>query len=110
MTMTKTEAFDIIGQRADFIRTVYKPLVQYLRDRKGRKVGCLLAYRDPAHGALRVGWSRCHVGRDNFDRGLAVTKAFDRAVPIDELDLDAAPHSARAALAHFAARARRFYR
>lgn len=55
----------------------HKSLRFYLRDRKGRLTGMLLAYRDGKH--VKLGWSKCKIKEDTFRKDFALYVAARRA-------------------------------
>ena len=79
LKLTKTVHLLHLEAEAQQILSCFKPLIQYIRDKKNRKIGVLLGYKD-ADGELMIGWSKCNVKRDHFNRDLAITKAFSRRV------------------------------
>ncbi len=56
-------------------------LVQYIRDRKQRPVGVVVAYRSN-QGLVKVGYSKCNP-EDHFDKREGLNMALKRAVPVD---------------------------
>ena len=57
-------------------------LLQYTRDKKRRKIGCMVAFAE--NGKIWIGWSKCRLTgikdkRDNFNRERGVEIAFERA-------------------------------
>ena len=54
-----------------------KMIWQYVRDRKNRKVGVVIAYRTD-EGNIMLGWSLCNK-KDKFDKTIALNKATQRA-------------------------------
>jgi len=59
-------------------------LLEYKRDRHRRKIGVVLAYKQP-DGQVLVGYSKCHIGMDEFDRDIGIAKAVKRAAPVNRL-------------------------
>lgn len=55
-----------------------KHIRYYLRNRKNQLVGMLVAYKDE-DGHLRIGWSKCKVKMDKFDKEIGFYIALRRA-------------------------------
>ena len=51
-------------------------ITQYVKNRRGQKVGLLLAFRYCGEDFFRVGFSKCNIKREPFN----VTRAFDMAL------------------------------
>lgn len=69
------------------------PMVQYLRDKKNRKVGVLVAYKKD--GQVFVGWSKVNeAAGDTFDRERGIARAIDRdrVMYLEEFELNANVH------------------
>jgi hypothetical protein len=49
---------------------------QHVKNRRGQRVGLLLAFKDPLDEGFRVGYSKCNVSREPFN----ATRAFDMAL------------------------------
>lgn len=95
----------------DFIAR-YKPLIEYRRDRRNRKVGVVVAYRHPETGDPVVGWSLCHTKLEPFNKAVGLKKAIDRAEPVDPALVAwrySVPHSMRDAVASMKKRANKFF-
>lgn len=58
-------------------------LIQYVKDKSGRRVGCLVA-----KGRHNIGWSKVHAHKDKFDRVKAVEIAEGRADKSYKFDWD----------------------
>lgn len=69
-----------------------KYLLYYVRDRKNRKIGLVLAYKDPHVGCIKIGWSKCNIKLDNFNKIYGLWKAIKRAKPIGVFTYNV-PHS-----------------
>ena len=52
-------------------------LVEYVRDYKRNKIGAIVAICDDK-GEILIGWSKCHVELDKFDKNLAKKIALNR--------------------------------
>lgn len=108
LKLSKTVHLLHVEREAEQILACFKPLIQYIRDKKNRKVGILLAYKD-ADGELMIGWSKCNMKRDRFNRDLAITKAFDRREPNSIHFPDNLPQSLRETYESFCNRCVRFF-
>lgn len=58
-----------------------KILIDYVRDRHYKPVGCVLAYKEKKTGKLYFGWSKCNVKMDEYNRHVGLVKALKVAVP-----------------------------
>jgi hypothetical protein len=67
-----------------FIRTKGKVLIEHLRDECGHKVGVVVAFKD-SDGKVKLGWSKCHVPMDKFDKDIGLYKAWDKLQPVGEV-------------------------
>jgi len=54
-------------------------LVQYLRDKKGRRTGVVVGIFLSLSNEISVGWSKCNMKLDKFDKGLGIRIAVGRA-------------------------------
>ena len=84
-------------------------LIRYIRDRKNRKVGVVVAI-----DADRVGWSMCHTtAGDTFDRekglAIAIGRAEHRPVSIINVLSGYVPSSIRMELLSMLERAGRYF-
>ena len=90
-----------------------KYLLKYERNKKGERVGVVLAFKD-AEGVVKIGWSRCHTKLEPFNKYIGVNKAVKRAVGLDTYgyvnELSLAPRSAVELIENMEARARNYFR
>ena len=108
LKLTKTVHLLHLEEEANQILSCFKPLIQYIRDKNNRKVGVLLGYKD-ADGELMIGWSKCNIKRDKFNRDLAITKAFSRRELNAGKWADGLPQSLRETYQSFCDRCVRFF-
>jgi len=91
-----------------------KFVLNYARDKTGRRVGVVIAYKDGSE--VKVGWSKCNVSReDQFDKNIGIVKARDNAVDINTADLNLAKHnvsprSMEDLIQHIVDRARKYFK
>jgi hypothetical protein len=89
-------------------------LLYYKRDKKGRKIGLVLAYKDSANNVV-VGWSMCNVKRERggFDRDMGLAHAIRNSYYLNDYNnpevLNKVPHGIRKELDYMVDRARRYY-
>lgn len=59
------------------------PLIEYVRNRKGQLVGVVVAQKiKPDSPFYGIGWSKCHVGMDTFNKDMGLTIARVRSQEI----------------------------
>lgn len=96
-----------------------KMIWEYVRDRKNRKVGVVIAYRT-GEGNIMLGWSLCDK-KDRFDRIIGLNKAIIRAKYLDLFQkvgnriwshnmTDNVPHSVTDTFISVSERAKRYYK
>lgn len=84
MPKTKTDYVDDCKKVFDKLQKQSKVIVRYNRDRKNRKNGVIIAYKDQNHGVM-VGVSKCNtVAGDVFNRYVGLSRAIGSAAPIGE--------------------------
>lgn len=93
-------------ETADVLKGKY--LLKYERDKHGRQVGVVIAYRD-TEGRVKIGWSRCHTKLEKFDRHIGINKAISRAKFWKEIDERDAPHPLRPEVSEMLSRAGRYF-
>lgn len=83
-------------------------LISYIRDRRGRPVGALVAVK--ADGGFRVGYSLCR-RQDRFCKRMAIKIAVGRGLANAEETSpgEIMPHAVRKALPEFKSRCERYY-
>lgn len=88
----------------------YKVMVQFIRDKKRTPIGVMVAFLSKE--TIRVGWSKCKMAEDYFDRidgkNRALKRAASSGVPKKE-DLTI-PQSIQASLDIFTQRAKNYYK
>lgn len=95
-----------------------KMIWQYVRDRKNRKVGVVVAYRTDNN--IMLGWSLCNK-KDKFDKIIALNKASQRARQIGDFQKvgdriwsynmeDNVPRSITNTFINLSQRAKRYYK
>lgn len=62
---------------------IKRPLVEYVRNKKGHAVGVVVAFRDPFDDNVCIGWSLCNIKVERFNKHIGLNKALNRAEPID---------------------------
>lgn len=88
-----------------------KHLIKYERDKHGRPVGVLLAFKD-SNGNVQLGWSRCNTKLEGFDKHIGINKAIKRATNIKNVDpvlLGKMPHQTQEELLDMRGRAERYF-
>jgi hypothetical protein len=74
-----------------------KIICQYVNDRKGRRVGCVVGV-----GRGQIGWSLCNLkSGDRFDKETARNLAIGRAVSNPVADFNEVPQSLRKVVRYF---------
>lgn len=83
-------------------------LVSYLRNHLKQKIGCVVGWRDG--NDVAVGWSKCNLNGDRFDRFIGIKKAMSLGArePSDILYLDAGP--VNQAILEMKQRGRRYFK
>lgn len=56
-------------------------LIEYIKNRKGERVGTLVGVCEEYEDVVRVGWSYCNTRADKFDKTTGVEIALNRAEP-----------------------------
>jgi hypothetical protein len=90
-----------------------KILIHYILDRKGRRVGVLLAAKPVEADGPLMGWSLCNIKRDQFNKYIGIAKALDRlqhGSPMIDDDTFYFPTSIETDLPYFAARVERYFK
>jgi hypothetical protein len=100
--------------RADFeeCRKDNKLLIHYVLDRKGRRIGVLVAAKPSDAVQPMMGWSLCNIKRDSFNKYIGLVKALDRLQygnPMIDDETFFFPTSIQADLVHFADRIERYF-
>ena len=86
-------------------------LVRYVRNRKGMLVGAVLAKKFPEMEHIYVSGSLCRVGKDTFNKDIAVALAEDRAtVMAFEKRQCTVPLSLKKDIDYMVRRAKRYFR
>lgn len=88
----------------------YKPIKYYIR-KKSRLLGVLAGYKDET-GNIRVGWSKCYIKLDNFDKKFGSYIAYNRALKghhFDQFD-SKVPNLIRKNLPEFLVRLSKYYK
>lgn len=55
-------------------------LIHYVRNKKGQKIGVLVAVRTDHFDFPVVGWSQCNIKRERFNKYIGLVKAIQRAL------------------------------
>ena len=76
--------------------------MQYVYNKKNQRVGVVVAV-----GKDRIGWSRCNLGKERFDRVRGIDIACGRAVVGSAVPV---PHDIRGTMAFMAERANRYFK
>ena len=102
-TYTIEQALDIIRSKNCVVSSepevhaseVKTELIEFVRDKRGHRVGCVAAVKDVESGKVTIGWSKCMtkpssydkkelgVVPDTFDKQWAIDKAIGRALSND---------------------------
>lgn len=107
--MTKQGYLNACSTFANSFLAIQKPLLRYKRDRNRRKIGVVLAFRDK--GVVKIGYSKCHVSMEPFDKAIGIYKAYQRAKPVEQLFLDTeVPNSMRSDILEMTERANRYFK
>lgn len=101
--------------RADFedLRKDHKILLHYILDRKGRRIGVLLAAKPIDSDRPLLGWSLCNIKRDQFNKYIGICKALDRLQhgnPMIDDDTFFFPNTVQSLLPYFADRVERYFK
>jgi hypothetical protein len=57
-------------------------LLRYSRDNRKRKLGVVIAFK--RDNVVQVGYSKCNVQLEEFDRDIGIAKAIQRAQPLEQ--------------------------
>lgn len=82
-------------------------IISYIRDRKRRPLGALVAIKDASGRGFRIGYSLCNK-QDRFSRSTAVKIALDRANGQSDEQTNP-PHIVRRSIPSFMERCSRYY-
>ncbi len=55
-------------------------LIHYVRNKKGQKIGVIVAARTELYDYPVVGWSLCNIKKERFNKYIGLQKALSRAV------------------------------
>lgn len=58
-----------------------KYLLKYQRDKHGRPTGVVIAFKD-LNNKVRLGWSKCNVKLEQFDKHIGINKAIGASIPV----------------------------
>ena len=47
---------------------------------KGQPTGVVVSFQDPKNKDIKFGWSLCHVGKDSYNKHIALWQAIERAL------------------------------
>jgi hypothetical protein len=70
-------------------------LVSYVRDKKNRPIGCVVAVKDESYG-FKIGLSKCHTGerfRKTDARNLAIERANESTLMCSSISLFEKSHA-----------------
>ncbi len=82
-------------------------LKQFVRNKDGTKVGIFVALRQ--EDKILIGWSKCHMRLDKFNKKVGITIATNRAYLAEKRDF-VLPHSMRDNFLNFEDRAIRYFK
>jgi hypothetical protein len=87
-----------------------KVLKRYVRNRKQLPVGVLVAFKRPTDSQIVIGWSKCHMSMDTFDKHMGTYVAINRGLvhPIEK-DSDV-PQIVRKSLETFRERVKKYFK
>lgn len=104
----KSEYLEKCKKQVHYLFSKQRILVQYVRDKKNRKTGVIIAYMNTiGRPTLRLGWSKCHMKLDEFNKYSGILKAYDVST-----DTKNPPnvHSMNDAIDEMINRARRYFK
>lgn len=81
--MNLTEYIKSCSNVVDTYTKNCKLIYSYVRDRKNRKVGVVIAFTN--YKTVYVGWSKCNIKLDKFNKYIGLEKAINSAEPADHI-------------------------
>jgi hypothetical protein len=102
------------AKMAEFCKKFYtqnKVLKRYVRNKKMLPVGVLVAFKRPSDSKVVIGWSKCHVSLDTFDKHMGTFVAINRGLkhPIDDQAKDV-PQVVKNSLVTFRERVKKYFK
>lgn len=95
------------------VRKDNKILLHYILDRKGRRIGVILAAKPVGGDSPLMGWSLCNMKRDQFNKYIGINKALTRLQhgnpTIDDETLFF-PNTVEAEIPYFMSRVERYFK
>lgn len=85
-----------------------KHVMQYVLNKRRERVGVVLSFKNK-DGDVLIGYSKCNIGLEKFDKHIGVAKAIYRAYHIGLIP-DDVPRSMREAVMRMRKRAIRYFR
>lgn len=113
MDVNRKEFIEECRREFEEVRKDNKVLIHYILDRKGRRIGVLLAAKPVDADGPLMGWSLCNIKRDSFNKYIGIRKALDRlqhGSPMIDDDTFFFPTSIEADLPYFATRVERYFK
>ena len=112
MDHNRREYIEECRQEFEQLRKDHKILLHYVLDKKGRRVGVLLAAKPDGSDQPLMGWSLCNIKRDQFNKYIGIVKALDRIQhgnPMIDDDTFFFPNSVQEYMPYFAERVERYF-
>lgn len=117
-TLTTEEFMVPTEKMAEFCKkfhTQNKVLKRYVRNKKKFPVGVLVAFKRPTDSQVVIGWSKCHMNMDNFDKHMGTYVAINRGLKhsIDSIDVtsdEIVPQVVRKSLSDFRVRVKKYFK
>lgn len=115
MSNTKKDYVEKCKSEFDELNRNTKVLIRYNRDKKNRRNGVIVAYKDGNHGIM-VGVSKCNtVAGDVFNKYVGLSRAIIASAPIEEyynntFRVQNVPNSMEDILYHQLEKVKRYFR
>ena len=90
-----------------------KVLIHYIKNRKGKRVGVLVAAKPEGQDIPMIGWSLCKVSVEPFNKYIGLMKAFSRieqGCPFIDEETPYLPNSVEAVMPVFENRIKRYFK
>jgi hypothetical protein len=84
-----------------------KHLLKYERNKHGQPIGVVIAFKD--EGIIKLGWSKCNLSAEPFDKQIGINKAISRAVDYRQVDERDVPRGTREEVLEMIARLQRYF-
>jgi hypothetical protein len=83
-------------------------LLKYERDKNGQPVGVVIAFKDE-NEIVKLGWSKCNVKEEQFNKNIGINKAISRARDYREVDERDAPYKTQKEISDMIERLGRYF-